>query len=386
MIHTVSLRLPPQKAANADALRKAAAKKIACRPQDIDAVRIERRSLDARGREPCYVLTVSAYCNESPPALFVPKNFSPVTSKKRVVVVGSGPAGLFAALRLIQNNIRPVILERGKDVKSRRFDLKTINADRICHPDSNYCFGEGGAGTYSDGKLYTRSTKRGNVKDVLSILVQHGARQDILIDAHAHIGSNRLPGIIAAMRQTILSCSGEICFNSRVTDLLLSGNRLLGVRTKDREIEADAVILATGHSARDIYLMLDKNKIFMEAKPFAMGVRVEHPQALINEIQYGRHAKSGQLPTAAYSLSCQVNGTGVYSFCMCPGGMLVPAATAPGELVLNGMSNASRNLQIISSGNPIREKAILPACVCSRKLRKGPFLPGDRPCRHRPSG
>ena len=276
--------------------------------------------------------------------------FRPVTGKKRVAIVGSGPSGLFAALELIQNNIKPVIIERGKDVKNRRFDLKPLNRNGICDPDSNYCFGEGGAGTYSDGKLYTRSTKHGNIRDILSLLVQHGAFQDILIDAHPHIGSNRLPKIIAAIRKTILNNGGEIYFNDRVIDLILSGKTIKGVRTKEREFLADAVILATGHSARDIYYLLDQKGIQLEAKPYAMGVRVEHPQKLINRIQYGRHADKLNLPTASYSLSGQFNQAGVYSFCMCPGGMIVPAATSSGELVLNGMSNSKRNMPNANAG------------------------------------
>jgi hypothetical protein len=350
VVHSITFRLAPEHAKNRAAQVRAAAGILNCSVDKITGIRILRRSLDARGNSPKIVLTAEIYCGNPAPALYEPVVFRPVTGKKTAVIVGSGPAGLFAALELIRHNIRPIVLERGKDVTSRRFDLKTINRDGICHPDSNYCFGEGGAGTYSDGKLYTRATKRGNVREILALLVQHGAAPDILVDAHPHIGSNRLPKIIAAIRQTILSCGGEIHFNTRVTGLILSKGKIQGVSTLTREFLSPAVILATGHSARDIYYLLDDLGIRLAAKPYAMGVRVEHPQALINEIQYGRHAGNPHLPAASYALSGQFDGTGVYSFCMCPGGMLVPAATAPGELVLNGMSNSARNLANANAG------------------------------------
>jgi uncharacterized protein len=350
MIQTVSLRLKPEQAKDKEAWIRAAAGILNCDRKEITGIRILRRSLDARGKSPAIVLQVEVFCGEPEPGLFEPVVFSPVTGRGTAIIVGSGPAGLFAALELIRHNIRPIVLERGKDVTARRFDLKTINRDGVCHPDSNYCFGEGGAGTYSDGKLYTRATKRGSVRGILALLVQHGAHPDILVDAHPHIGSNRLPKIIAAIRETILSCGGEIHFNTRVTGLILTGNRIQGVFTRTREFLSPAVILATGHSARDIYFLLDRLGIRLAAKPFALGVRVEHPQALINAIQYGRHAGNPLLPAASYALAGQFDGVGVYSFCMCPGGMLVPAATAPGELVLNGMSNSARNLANANAG------------------------------------
>ena len=350
MNQSVTIKLSPETVNARDAQIKAAARASSLDEQEISGIRVLRRSLDARGKNPMYVLKVEIFCGKPEADLFDPVIFRPVTGKKSVAIVGSGPSGLFAALELIRKNIRPVIIERGKDVKNRRFDLKPLNLNGICDPDSNYCFGEGGAGTYSDGKLYTRSTKRGNIRDILSLLVQHGASPDILIDAHPHIGSNRLPKIIAAIRKTILSNGGEIHFNERVIDLILSGKTIKGVRTKEREFLTDAVILATGHSARDIYYLLDQKGIQLEAKPYAMGVRVEHPQELINKIQYGRHAGKFNLPTASYSLSGQFNHAGVYSFCMCPGGMIVPATTSTGELVLNGMSNSKRNMPNANAG------------------------------------
>ncbi|MEX1299568.1 MAG: FAD-dependent protein [Desulfotignum sp.] len=350
MVHSITFRLTPEHARNREAQIQAASTALNCSVDTISGIRILRRSLDARGKSPAFVIQAEIFRGEPASPLFDPVVFAPVTGKKTAVIVGSGPAGLFAALELIRHNIRPIVLERGRDVTARRFDLKTISRDGICHPDSNYCFGEGGAGTYSDGKLYTRATKRGNVREIMALLVQHGAAPDILMDAHPHIGSNRLPKIIAAIRQTILSCGGDIHFNTRVTGLILAGSRVKGVTTPTREFLSPAVILATGHSARDIYYLLDDLGIRLEAKPFAMGVRVEHPQALINAIQYGRHAGNPHLPAASYALSGRFAGAGVYSFCMCPGGMLVPAATAPGELVLNGMSNSARNLANANAG------------------------------------
>ncbi|CCK80799.1 NAD(P)/FAD-dependent oxidoreductase [Desulfobacula toluolica] len=350
MIKQITLRVSSESVHDSKALKKAAAKALKIPIDAIDAVQTRRCSLDARSKMPVFELQVLVYSGEPVKDLLIPVSFKPVSSSKKIIVVGSGPAGLFAALRLIEHGIIPVVLERGKDVKQRRFDLKTINADGICNQDSNYCFGEGGAGTYSDGKLYTRSTKRGNVGRMLSILVQHGANHDILVNAHPHIGSNKLPGIIKSIRNTILSCNGEIHFNTRVKDLIMEHDRIKGVRTDNDEFLADGVILATGHSARDVYMMLDRCGIALESKPFAMGVRVEHPQEIINFMQYGKNAKSHDLPAASYSFSCQVGKTGVYSFCMCPGGMLVPAATSPGELVLNGMSNSYRNLSRANAG------------------------------------
>ncbi len=351
MIQTVSLRIPFDAASDTEAIKQAAAAALKISEQAIGDIRVLRRSLDARGSQPLFQIQVAVSSGADVlEDLQIPVCYHPVSPAKKVIIAGSGPAGLFAALRLIEHGIQPIILERGKDVRNRRFDLKTLNRQGICNQDSNYCFGEGGAGTYSDGKLYTRSTKRGNVKKMLSVLVQHGASKEILVDAHPHIGSNRLPKIIEAIRQTILACNGQIHFNARVAGLILKNGRINGVTTASESFTADAVVLATGHSARDIYHMLDRCGIALAFKPFAMGVRVEHPQELINTIQYGKHAQNDLLPAATYSLACQVEKTGVYSFCMCPGGMLVPAATAPEELVLNGMSNSQRNLPFANAG------------------------------------
>ncbi len=347
----IEVSIPPEFINNPDYLRLTSAKKLGLNPEDLTAVQTIKRSIDARSRNPVYRVRVIVYKNELPDDLYPEIKFKSVDSRKKVIVVGFGPAGMFASLRLIELGIKPVVLERGKDVRSRRKDLKSIQQEGVVNPDSNYCFGEGGAGTYSDGKLYTRSTKRGDVNRILSILVQHEAQRDILIDAHPHIGSNKLPKVVENIRNTILKFNGEIRFNSRITDLILSGNQVKGVIVNDsEEISADAVILATGHSARDIYYMLDKHRIKIEAKQFAMGVRIEHPQALIDQIQYHSIRRNENLPASSYGLACQVDGRGVYSFCMCPGGIIIPASTSPGELVLNGMSISRRDSPFANSG------------------------------------
>jgi uncharacterized FAD-dependent dehydrogenase len=277
--------------------------------------------------------------------------YNPVNKKKKVIVIGFGSAGMFAALHLIELGIMPIVLERGKDVQSRRRDLSSLMREQIVDPDSNYCFGEGGAGTYSDGKLYTRAVKRGNVSKILEVFVQHGAHPDIMIETHPHIGSNKLPKIIAAIRQTVLDAGGEIHYGSRVTDFIIKNKEISGVVVNSsEEFLADAVMLSAGHSARDLFYLLDKNNIKIEAKPFAMGVRIEHPQPLINEIQYHMKIKPEELPAATYNLSTKVDDSGVYSFCMCPGGIIVPAVTAPGEIVVNGMSMSKRDSPFANSG------------------------------------
>ncbi len=331
--------------------KKLAAQKLKLNPEEISAVQIIRRSVDARSRNPIYRAKAIVYINQEPIDLYSPMKFLPVTGNKKVLIVGMGPAGMFAALRLIELGIKPIIFERGKDVQTRRRDLRAIQQFGEVNPDSNYCFGEGGAGTYSDGKLYTRSTKRGDVNRILNILVQHGSPKEILIDAHPHIGSNKLPQVVKTIRETILNCGGEIHFESRVTDFILTSNRIKGVIVNsEKEHPGDSVIIATGHSARDIYYLMNRHKIKIESKPFAMGVRIEHPQKLIDEIQYHTKARNPNLPASSYSLTCQVDDRGVYSFCMCPGGIIIPASTEPGELVLNGMSVSRRDSPFANSG------------------------------------
>ena len=278
-------------------------------------------------------------------------NYQNVAGKDRVIIVGAGPAGLFAAMRLIELGIKPVIIERGKIVEERKKDIAAINRQRIVDPDSNYCFGEGGAGTFSDGKLYTRSTKRGDVNRILHILQSHGATDDILIDSHPHIGTDKLPQIISEMRNTIFNNGGEFHFGHRINKIIVSDGKAQGVITTEGfKFDGSAVILATGHSARDVYQMLFENNILIEAKPFAIGVRVEHPQSLIDSIQYHTPERNQYLPASTYTLTCQAGGRGVFSFCMCPGGAIVTASTAPEELVLNGMSNSQRNQPFANSG------------------------------------
>lgn len=319
--------------------------------EEFSAVIPIRKSIDARLKYPIFRFLVDVFINEHPADYRNKIIFNPVNSNKKVVIIGFGPAGMFASLKLIERGIKPIVVERGKDVQSRRRDIRAIQKEHTINPDSNYCFGEGGAGAYSDGKLYTRSTKRGNVKRILELLVQHGASDEILIDAHPHIGSNRLPKIVAEIRKTVLENGGDILFNSKLTDFLIDRSKVVGVKVNDEmEIKADAVILATGHSARDIFYLLHKKNIKIEPKPFAMGVRIEHPQKLINEIQYHTKDKHPNLPAASYNLACQIEQRGVYSFCMCPGGIIVPSATSPGEVVVNGMSVSKRNSPFANSG------------------------------------
>lgn len=319
--------------------------------------RLLKRSIDARSRN--VVVRISGEVvskEEASSGITYQRPTVDVSRGKRVIIVGAGPAGLFAALRLIESGITPIILERGKDVQARRRDIAAINKDHVVNPHSNYCFGEGGAGTYSDGKLYTRSTKRGNVRRILEILVAHGAKSEILYDAHPHIGTNKLPQVIQQMRETILHCGGEIRFETHVTDLGIESNELAYVVTSAGErIKGEACILATGHSARDIFELLHRKNVLVEAKPFALGVRVEHPQQLIDSIQYHCSGeRNPYLPASAYALVAQTKEgsreRGVFSFCMCPGGFIVPAATAPGEVVVNGMSPSRRDSRFANSG------------------------------------
>jgi hypothetical protein len=319
-------------------------------------IRKHRRSIDARGRQVKVGIAAEVFVNEPPPPLLTfRKDYPDVSRRPAAVVVGCGPAGMFAALRLIELGVRPIVLERGQDVRGRRRDLAAITKHHLVNPESNYCFGEGGAGTYSDGKLYTRSKKRGDVRRILEILVAHGATPDILVDAHPHIGTNKLPQVVTALRESILAAGGEIRFNTRVTDLILQGNELRGVITAaGEEILGIGVILATGHSARDVFELLHRRQVLIEAKPFAMGLRVEHPQAFVDSVQYHCDSRGDYLPAASYSLVAQAayKGVekGVFSFCMCPGGYIVPAATAPGEIVVNGMSPSRRDGKFANSG------------------------------------
>lgn len=350
MIKEIELSVHPDFVFDYEHHKKLAAKNLRINLEEISAVQVMRRSIDAR-KSPVFKLRSVVFINESPHNIIEEIKFIHVKSNKKVLIIGGGPAGMFAALRLIELGVKPIIIERGKDVQSRRRDLKAIQQDHIVHPDSNYCFGEGGAGTYSDGKLYTRSVKRGSVKRVLSLLVQHGAQNEILIDAHPHIGSNKLPKVVEEIRNTIINNGGEYLFDSRVTDFVINDKKIAGVIINEKEeLKGDAVILATGHSARDIYFLLDKHKIKIEAKPFAMGVRIEHPQPLIDSIQYHTRKRHENLPASSYALNCQVDDKGVYSFCMCPGGIIIPASTSPGELVLNGMSVSRRDSPFANSG------------------------------------
>ncbi|MBS1903635.1 MAG: FAD-dependent monooxygenase [Bacteroidetes bacterium] len=353
MIKTIDIVLSPAAAEDSKLRLDAVAEFLGVAASHISSVLIKKRSIDGRAKQVRVQLRLEVYVDEPAPTPEpIEAHYRALPpSAKRVVIVGAGPAGMFAALRLIELGIKPIILERGKDVQARRHDLAAIQKKGIVNPDSNYCFGEGGAGTYSDGKLYTRSTKRGNVDAALRTLVAHGATPDILIDAHPHIGSNNLPKVVAAIRQSIFGAGGEVHFESAVNDFILKDGRILGVRTRDgAEHLGEAVILATGHSARDIFRLLAANNILIEAKPFAMGVRVEHPQSLIDRDQYHCTTRDIHLPAASYKLAIQSNGRGVFSFCMCPGGFIVPASTAPGELVLNGMSLSRRDSPFANSG------------------------------------
>lgn len=351
--HTLQLRVAPEIAYNPMRLSAEVSSQIAVDVNRLTEVRVTRRSIDARQRRVMVNLSVDVYVDEAPEdTLATPVEYKPLPADApSAVIVGAGPAGLFAALRLIEEGVRPVVLERGKSVEERSKDMARISRENVVDPDSNYCFGEGGAGAYSDGKLYTRSKKRGSVEKILNIFVQHGAKEDILVDAHPHIGTDRLPQVIRGMRNTILRCGGEVRFGTRVESLVLDGNRVTGVVTARDERVDGPVILATGHSARDVYRFLDRAGIAIEPKGIAVGVRVEYPQQLIDSIQYHNPGGRGRyLPPAEYSLLTRVGGRAVYSFCMCPGGFIIPAATAPGQLVVNGMSPASRGTKWANSG------------------------------------
>ena len=353
MVKEIQLRVNLIEECKENILLYKASKQLKVDKKEVTAIKVLRKSIDARKKDIIFNYKVAVYINEA-----VPKKsdyifeYKDVSNAKEIHIIGFGPAGMYAALRCIELGYKPIVLERGKNVRDRRRDLKAINQDHVVNENSNYCFGEGGAGTYSDGKLYTRSLKRGDVRRIFENLVFHGATEQILVDAHPHIGTNKLPKIIENIRETILQFGGEIHFETKVVDFIIKNNALKAIQLENgSEMTVNSVILATGHSARDIYELLYKKEIKIKAKSFAMGVRVEHPQEIIDQIQYHCSGERDELlPAAAYSLVQQVNNRGVYSFCMCPGGFIVPAATAEGEVVVNGMSPSRRNNKFANSG------------------------------------
>jgi uncharacterized protein len=352
MIHQTELSLRPAETANPTVFKKCVCKKMGLAMDEVSHIDIVRRSIDAR-RHPVWIrMVVSVYTHQDKPTPWTsPFRFREVRNAPAVVIAGTGPAGLFAALKLIEGGMKPVLLERGKEVSGRKYDIARIHREHKINADSNYCFGEGGAGTFSDGKLYTRSTKRGSVKSVLEMMVHHGAHPDILIDAHPHVGSDKLLPLITAIRNTILDAGGEIHFGHKVSEIVSAGGKIIAFTDQHgNRFEGVDFILATGHSARDIYQLIAANGWPLVSKPFALGVRVEHPQSLINSIQY--HAKNPDplLPAASYQLTSQSDGHGVFSFCMCPGGIIVPSATSQQQIVVNGMSNSRRNSPFANAG------------------------------------
>ncbi len=356
MYKEVDIRVVPEHAEDKAFILKVLSRKARIPKENISDFQLLKRSIDARGAQPLYALRYRVYheneksdtnVSELEGYALLPNN-SPV-----VIIVGAGPAGYFAALECIANGLKPIVLERGKDVQTRRKDLRAIQQDGIVNPNSNYCFGEGGAGTYSDGKLYTRSHKRGSIEGVLKTFVAHGATKDILIDAHPHIGSNKLPKIVQNLRNTIEENGGEVIFETKVIDFIIKNDQMKGVISENGEYQGESVILATGHSARDIFDICKRYNLGLEFKPFAVGVRIEHPQSLVDSIQYNKAQRGQHLPAASYRLACQYNNVGVFSFCMCPGGLIVPAATAPEELVVNGMSLSKRDSPFANAGTVI---------------------------------
>jgi uncharacterized FAD-dependent dehydrogenase len=394
---SLELVLDLDRAYDPAAQRAEAARVLGCDQARITEIRIRKRSLDARGKIRVRLLCDVWLDENAPPEAPITREYSPVKSTRHAIIIGCGPAGMFAALRLIEQNVKPIILERGKDVQARRRDLARINREGVVNSESNYCFGEGGAGTYSDGKLYTRVKDKAAIAGVLRTLVAHGADGDILVDAHPHIGSNRLPKIVAAMRETILENGGEIHFNTRVDDFVIEDNRIRAATTNDgQEYSGEFFILAAGHSGREIFELLHSKGVLLEAKPFAAGVRIEHPQPLIDRIQYRsapqvepnekgewRHPR---LPAASYRLAHTSNGRGVFSFCMCPGGWIVPSATRNGEVVVNGMSLSRRDSPFANSGMVVsvepedlaafEQHGVLAGLAMQRELEKLAFVAG----------
>lgn len=352
MVNEYQLRILPEQAASEQSLKTYISREKGLDIRTINAVRVLKKSIDARQRTIYVNVKVQVFINEVPDTQeYTPTEYKNVSGKPQVIVVGAGPGGLFAALRLIELGLRPIVIERGKNVRERKEDLAKISREHKVDPESNYSFGEGGAGAYSDGKLYTRSKKRGNVDKILNVFCQHGASTSILIDAHPHIGTDKLPRVIENMRNTILECGGEVHFKTRMDAIIIEKNKVVGIETNDGRTFRGPVILATGHSARDVYRWLYANGVKMETKGLAVGVRLEHPSMLIDQIQY--HNKNGRgkyLPAAEYSFVQQVDGRGVYSFCMCPGGFVVPAASGPHQLVVNGMSPSNRGTKWSNSG------------------------------------
>ncbi len=391
MKREIVLRLSPKEASCEEFFKPLVAKKMKVAPGNITDMRVVKRSIDARKKIIVVQLHVEAWANTIPPKpLKTIYEYPDVSNAPSVIIVGAGPGGYFAALRLIELGIKPIILERGKGVNERKKDLALLNRNETVNTESNYAFGEGGAGTFSDGKLYTRSTKRGDFKKVLEVFHFHGASEEILIDAHPHIGTDKLPNVIRNIRQTVENAGGEVHFNTKVTDLIIEGQKIAGVKTESgAKVFGQSVILATGHSARDVYYMLDANKVALEAKTWAMGVRVEHPQELIDQIQY--HSLKGRgeyLPAASYNLACQIEERGVYSFCMCPGGFIVPAMTNTDEMVVNGMSPSKRNSPWANSGMVVevrpedigefQNRGVLGGLEYQKELERLAFINGGR--------
>ncbi len=355
MIKEIDLVLLPEEVNDSAAILSKAAIAVKVLAEEINHVQILKKSIDARSRQVVFRVKADVYINEEYKPEVHSIDYIPLDQKKSILIIGAGPAGLFAALKCLELGIKPIILERGKDVKQRRRDLAAINKEGLINPESNYCFGEGGAGTYSDGKLYTRSNKRGDIHHVLKILVDHGATEDILVDARPHIGTNKLPQIITKIRESILNFGGEVHFDCKVTDLIIQNKSIKGVICNDKvEFRADATILATGHSAHDILYLLNKHNVLLEAKAFALGVRIEHPQEIIDQAQYHCSTRSQYLPPSYYSLVEQVDDRGVFSFCMCPGGIIAPCATNFNEIVVNGWSPSKRNNPFANSGTVVQ--------------------------------